>query len=543
MKRSEGHVQGHLPGHLSVVGSPLGVSIEDPKELRTEKEAELGELEPGMAPKAALLRRPAARGAAPPARRKPRRSPKSGAKPPRKRKSPVEEPVLAVNEAEEKWKKGEVVTLSSVPLECLELGQLMVVEEGSHMQAKVQAACLITMVEGTRRGVRIRVDLQGTTNEEVLRAHTSGVAFTLHRCPPECDEMVTEEGLIHCRQARLVKDVMDEPEWISNLKPGRPPVDWGRDELASLRREAGVTPKVPATKVRSSSSSSKKGKAGKEKKEDAKKKKKKKKEKSRSPKRRRRDRSSGDSKKDSKSRKKTCQKDAIKEPKALFEGTGLDPKDRVRRHLRQKAMKLVRKRTSKKEEASGSSSSGSQSGKTDHEELGELFGESVKARLVADRFPGILAMESLVAMRSSLLQEAGETENQVALKPTALLYYRGNLSKKTSGPQGREVLTHCTVVDYLLRGRVAGQIDRSNCDWNALHYSSASRASPPRESTSQLPGGVEKCNPRVLCRQQDEVVVHSPRWPAWKRQGERWEEPGSQGGQGPQRRRQEVKKK
>ena len=102
-----------------------------------------------MAPKAALLRRPAARGAAPPARRKPRRSPKSGAKPPRKRKSPVEEPVLAVNEAEEKWKKGEVVTLSSVPLECLELGQLMVVEEGSHMQAKVQAACLITMVEVT----------------------------------------------------------------------------------------------------------------------------------------------------------------------------------------------------------------------------------------------------------------------------------------------------------------------------------------------------------------------------------------------------------
>ena len=43
MKRPEGHVQGHLPGHLSVVGSPLGVSIEDPKELRTEKEAELGE--------------------------------------------------------------------------------------------------------------------------------------------------------------------------------------------------------------------------------------------------------------------------------------------------------------------------------------------------------------------------------------------------------------------------------------------------------------------------------------------------------------------
>ena len=335
--------------------------------------------------------------------------------------------------------------------------------------------------------------------------------------------MVTEEGLIHCRQARLVKDVMDEPEWISNLKPGRPPVDWGRDELASLRREAGVTPKVPATKVRSSSSSSKKGK-------------------------RRRDRSSGDSKKDSKSRKKTCQKDAIQEPKALFEGTGLDPKDRVRRHFRQKAMKLVRKRTSKKEEASGSSSSGSQSGKTDHEELGELFGESVKARLVADRFPGILAMESLVAMRSSLLQEAGETEDQVALKPTALLYYRGNLSKKTSGPQGREVLTHCTVVDYLLRRSgsrsprldpSAGQIDRSNCEWNALHYSSASRASPPRESTSHPPGGVEKCNPRVLCRQQDEVVVHSPRWPAWKRQGERWEEPGSQGGQGPQRRRQE----
>ena len=43
VKRPEGHVQGHLPGHLSVVGSPLGVSIEDPKELRTEKEAELGE--------------------------------------------------------------------------------------------------------------------------------------------------------------------------------------------------------------------------------------------------------------------------------------------------------------------------------------------------------------------------------------------------------------------------------------------------------------------------------------------------------------------
>ena len=121
------------------------------------------------------------------------------------------------------------------------------------------------------------------------------------------------------------------------------------------------------------------------------------------------------------------------------------------------------KRRSKRSSSSSKSSSGTSSTDSFSEDLLEgmegIFLEDTKVRLVADRFPGLLASETLQSMRRSLLSSAGEEQEDGAGRPVAVLYYRQILSKRTGGAQSRELLNIATAVDYLLKGRPCHALD------------------------------------------------------------------------------------
>ena len=99
---------------------------------------------------------------------------------------------------------------------------------------------------------------------------------------------------------------------------------------------------------------------------------------------------------------------------ALFAGTGLDPKEKIRRRVSQKARRAVKKRGKR----SSDSSSGGSSGSTEDmgPEAGEegVFQQESKVRLVAASQPGALAAQALTHMRGLLLSEIGHTTNQAS---------------------------------------------------------------------------------------------------------------------------------
>ncbi len=303
----------------------------------------------------------------------------------------------------------------------------------------------VEFLEINKIGVLIRLDPRGTTSEEILKFHTSGRRhLTIHRCDPDCDGKETSQGYVHARRAHLVLDPKKEEDWTTNLVQAGKPIE-EMDELKSLRREAGLLGTKAAVapeeereskRKKSSSSSSSKGK----KKSSSKVKKAKKKDRSKSP-------------------KQSTQQLAVKKPGKFFKGTGLDFKEKVRLKIRNKAQKFVK---AKGKDRGASSSSTSASGST--EEIAglhtsELFGASMKAKQVAEIYPGVLAAEGLSAMRTGLLHEAGQVDEKSVIMPLALQYYRNHLARKMSGAQSREALTLCTAIDLMLRGRAAAAMD------------------------------------------------------------------------------------
>ena len=88
-----------------------------------------------------------------------------------------------------------------------------------------------------------------------------------------------------------------------------------------------------------------------------------------------------------------------------------------------------------------------------------MFSEETKTKVIAERYPGALGLETLLSMRRSLLTTAGEESDQKDTSPIALLYFRNVLAKKASGPQARELLTLATTIDTLLRGKTALAVD------------------------------------------------------------------------------------
>ena len=98
-------------------------------------------------------------------------------------------------------------------------------------------------------------------------------------------------------------------------------------------------------------------------------------------------------------------KAAKKKPAELFAGTGLDPKEKVRRKVTRRARRCVKKKSKKEDSSDSSGSTGSSNGTpTDFDEE-SVFEQASKVRVVAANYPGMLACQTLAQMRQMLLSE------------------------------------------------------------------------------------------------------------------------------------------
>eukprot|EP00435_Cladocopium_sp_Y103_P048762 s406_g14.t1 len=350
----------------------------------------------------------------------------------------------------DRWLAGDLVEAHQVDLLLLAPGDHIVLEQSYYFHQECKLAGVLTGIDVRGDEVTLRVKLSGTTHEGVLKLQSGRpeLVFRVHRCPPGCGQEETAEDLAHVVKMRKVLEIDREDGWVRNLEKVAP----AEDELEALRkRQQERSPLRP-------------GDAGKrpdhEKPEDGKekaKKKEKKKEK-KEKKDRKSDQESSDGAPVNGRRPKAANK---KDAKVLFEGTGLDPKERVRGRV----FKAARRHLKKKSRRSTSSSSSGRSSKDSESEGGmEMSEESVfqvssKVKLVAENYPGALAGQALAHMRSVLLTEIGQDDRSGLLKGVALAYYRQVLQGRAVGPAQRELLTIATAIDSLLAGKVASTVD------------------------------------------------------------------------------------
>ena len=383
----------------------------------------------GMAPKA-LLRRPAAGGARPVAKAHPKG--KAGARPvPRRTLGAPGMRRPALRREAKSLKDGGVVSLEEVKLDELSKDLHLVLEEASYFKTACKAAGRVRSIEAVGSDRYMRLHLTGTTNEDMLKVATAQPSseFKVHLCVKGCVEDETGDLVIHATKCRMIQDLSAEEDWVVNLEAVRVPPPG--DELALLR---------------ASERSKKKRKRSKKKKKKDKKAKKRKLEKDKKDKPEKiEDLRTPDG--------STPMADSTKTQEALFSGTGLDPKDKVRRKVVRKARSYLGKRKKDKSSSSGTSSttSGTEREVEDPEEM-SLFQETAKCKALCERFPGVLTQASLVAMRESLLLEMGAEAEVSGPKASAVMYARQQLAKKATGPVLREVLNLCTSLDHIIRG-------------------------------------------------------------------------------------------
>ena len=238
---------------------------------------------------------------------------------------------------------------------------------------------------------------------------------------------------------------------VTSLEKVVPPV---RDELASLRERAeGVTPagsgvKRPGGDREAEESSSPEVKEKKKKKKEKKEKKAKKKEK-------KKDKSESEKSSKEKLRPKTA---AQKKPQALFSGTGMDGREKVRKKITKAAKRYLKKKGGKSESSGGSDDTGSSSTGVCLEDE-NVFSKTSKVKLLAERYPGCLAAQTLSQMRTVLLTEIGSSDSPGLLKDVAVAYFKQELQRRTNGPSQRELLTLSCAVDALVKGQPSKCLD------------------------------------------------------------------------------------
>jgi hypothetical protein len=346
----------------------------------------------------------------------------------------------------DQWLAGDLLDAHKVDLGLLVPGEIVAMEKAVYFHQECKLAGVLTGVDVRGNEVTLRVKLSGTTHEGVLKLQSGRpeLEFRVHRCPTGCGQEETADDLAHAIKMRRIRDLEKEDGWVRNLEKVAPT----EDELGALRkRQEERSPLRPGER---------RGPEAEKEEEVAEKKKKKKKKKS---------------KKDKKSDQETSQEVVAvngtrpkaanrKEPKALFEGTGLDPKERVRARVFRNARKHLKRKGKK---SSSSSTSGTSRG-TESDEVLDMSEETVfqaasKVRLVAEGFPGALAGQALAQMRRALLSEIGQDDRPGMVKGVALAYYRQVLQGRANGPAQRELLTIATAIDGLISGKVASTVD------------------------------------------------------------------------------------
>ena len=353
----------------------------------------------------------------------------------------------------QEWSTGGTVELSKVAVSDLLRTAGVVIEDARyfHSECKIAGRVLGMVARGDQPMLRLLPT--GTTSEGLLRWHTGSPNSELlvHLCPKDCNYEMVADYIAHGLRGRILQAPEAEEAWTTNLVGGGPPL--GGDELAELRRRSsGLAPggagdqsgQVDSSSEKDSDKKKKKdkekGKKEKDKKEKDKKEKKAKKKKKKSS-------SSSSVALDGRHAKQA----SVKTARALFGGTGLDPRERVRGRVARRARKLLRKASDKE---SGSSKTGSGESTSSSEKEAEveegLFSQSTKIRRVAESFPGALTAQALSQMQESLLQTWGEESQGEIQKGIPVQYFRQVLQRRVGGPQAREMQTIATTLDLIL---------------------------------------------------------------------------------------------
>ena len=314
--------------------------------------------------------------------------------------------------------RGEKVKCEEIPLEVLRRG-LPISVEGIYWGARCMVSGLVENLSiRMPKDVELEVRVQGTTEEALLKWATghSGQRLRVHLCGDNCPEKLEAEDFIH---GTLIQKRMGEDDpWMTNLV----------EEASKPERTAEPPLLVGERDGEVSKAGGDKASPGEEK--TAKKKDKRKRKRSESP--------------EKEKAKIDLKAGARKELKDVFGGTGLDPDPKYRRRYAVKAQKKTKK---KKKDSSSSGSSGSE--ETSTSESVEVFEEQQKVR------------RPMREMQGSLLTASGGVwhQDQTAIQPLAVQYYRQALAPRLQGGPGREGLTLCWAIDLALQGRMAECVD------------------------------------------------------------------------------------
>lgn len=356
-------------------------------------------------------------------------------------------------EEERSWATGAVEELHKVKLEEWTPGMSLVVTKASYYGAEVQVAGRVKALERTMEGLHLVMMLTGTTSEEVLRVATANptTPFRLHVCPVGCAGVECGAHQLHGREGRKAAEPKDE-DWTTSLElAGRLEAPMPEeDQLAKLRERALQAGEAEV--ARRETPREERKPEGIEESEDSKERGKKRKKKDKKEKRKEKNIEDG----------RFPKKASQKKSQALFGGTALDASEKVQKRVVKKAQRfMTRKKKGGKSSSSDSQEDGSSVSSSSGPgiELEGLFTEENKPRALADRYPGVLTLDTISTMRRSLLTTAGEEAGEGGIKPIALLYYRNQLTRKASGAQSRELLNLCSALDQLLRGRAAQAAD------------------------------------------------------------------------------------
>ena len=258
------------------------------------------------------------------------------------------------------WGAGQEVALHAVPPMCLLPGTSLVVTKGDYYGADAKLAGEVVQLEAGHGETTVLLRATGTDHEGLLKMHTAQPLepFRCHLCPPSCNREVTGDYKIHALRGRLLNSQGDE-DWTSNLLPRVGRAVEAEDEMANLRRRAveleRETAPGPMGQDRTGGAAPREEDVG----------------------------SSSEKKKKKKKKKEAKKEKAIaggrypalavqKELSTIYEGTGLDPREKTRKRIQVRAQKLASRKKAKKDNDSGDSSSTSSSSPSQAEMTGVI---------------------------------------------------------------------------------------------------------------------------------------------------------------------------
>lgn len=318
------------------------------------------------------------------------------------------------------WGAGHSVRMQDAQVEWLMSASGIVLEDAKYYHKECKVA---GHVQGASyRGGEVYLTLKptGTTEDHILHMQSTrkDLVLRVHKCGPSCDHEEVADDLIHGQRVRALRIDGADEGWTGNLAKIGPVED--EDELERMRAEMLARPKKDESGIKALAKE-------KDEKEPEKKGKKKKKK----DKKKKDDCSSDQSEEEIPIDGSKCRLASQKRARDLYEGTGMDPKEKVRA----KVSKLARKFARKKKTATSSSGTDSKSEEDDPGEAGQesIFQQATKVRAIAEHYPGALAAAAIAQMRSNLLLEIGVEDRRGKVPAVALQYMRQSLAKRRVG--------------------------------------------------------------------------------------------------------------